>query len=256
MVMMNINIVREVVLFQFIFATTKSVINLETVKSSIFVIIPCYNEASVIRNTVAAVVEKGYTVIIVDDNSKDNTKKQLNDLPVYYLRHRVNMGQGAALQTGIDFAIRKGAKYFVTFDADGQHDINDIPGMMDLMNRNNADIIFGSRFLPGSKTNISRSRTFALNLGRYISYIVSGILLTDSFNGLRLLSANAAKEIIITENRNAHPVQILMLTAEKKLEYAEYPVSIQYSDYSRAKGLKNWDGIKIIFEIILNKLFS
>ena len=121
---------------------------------SIYVIIPCFNEASVIRKTVEEVLEKGYSVVIVDDCSWDNSKKQLSGLPLFYLRHRVNMGQGAALQTGIDFAKKKGAKYFVTFDADGQHDCNDIPAMIEFLEKENADIIFGSRFLPGSKTNV------------------------------------------------------------------------------------------------------
>lgn len=222
---------------------------------SIFVIIPCYNEASVIRKTVEEVLEKGYTVVIIDDCSKDNSKKQLSGLPVYYLRHRVNMGQGAALQTGIEFARKKGAKYFVTFDADGQHDSNDIPGMIKFLEKENADIVFGSRFLPGSKTNVSRSRGFALNMGRYINYFVSGILLSDSFNGLRLFSKQTADKIRITENRMAHPVEFLMLTAAKKLKYAEYPVSIHYSEYSKSKGLKNRDGIKILFEMFLYKIF-
>ncbi len=222
---------------------------------SIFVIIPCYNEASVIRKTVEEVLEKGYRVVIVDDCSKDNSKKQLSGLPVYYLRHRVNMGQGAALQTGIDFAKKKGAKYFVTFDADGQHDSNDIPGMVEFLEKENADIVFGSRFLPGSRTNVSRSRSFALNMGRYINYLVSGIMLSDSFNGLRLFSKQTADKIRITENRMAHPVEFLMLTAAKKLKYAEYPVSIHYSEYSKNKGLKNRDGIKILVEMFLYKIF-
>lgn len=222
---------------------------------SIFVIIPCYNEATVIRKTIEEVLEKGYTVVIVDDCSKDNSKKRLTGLPVYYLRHRVNMGQGAALQTGIDFARKKGAKYFVTFDADGQHDSNDIPCMIEFLEKENADIVFGSRFLPGSKTNVSRSRGFALNMGRYINYFVSGIMLSDSFNGLRLFSKQTADKIRITENRMAHPVEFLVLTAEKKLKYAEYPVSIHYSEYSKGKGLKNRDGIKILFEMFLYKIF-
>lgn len=222
---------------------------------SIFVIIPCYNEASVIRKTVEEVLEKKYTVVIVDDCSKDNSKKQLSGLPVYYLRHRVNMGQGAALQTGIDFARKKGAKYFVTFDADGQHDSNDIRGMIAFLEKENADIVFGSRFLPGSKTNVSRSRGFALNMGRYINCFVSGIMLSDSFNGLRLFSKQTADKIRITENRMAHPIEFLVLTAAKKLKYAEFPVSIHYSEYSKNKGLKNRDGIKILFEMFLYKIF-
>ena len=202
------------------------------------------------------VLEKGYSVVLVDDCSKDGSKKQLAGLPVYYLRHRVNMGQGAALQTGIDFAKKRGARYFVTFDADGQHDSNDIPGMIEFLEKENADIVFGSRFLPGAQTNISRSRSFALNFGRYINFLVSGIMLSDSFNGLRLLSRTAAEKIRLRENRMIHPVEILLLTASKKLRYAEYPVKIHYSEYSRAKGIKNKDGIRILFEIILHKIFG
>ena len=223
---------------------------------SIFVIIPCYNEAKVVRQTVTEVLEKGYSVVVVDDCSKDASKKQLAGLPIYYLRHRVNMGQGAALQTGIEFAKRRGAKYFVTFDADGQHDSKDISRMIEFLEKENADIVFGSRFLPGAQTNVSRSRSFALNFGRYINFLVSGIMLSDSFNGLRLLSTTAAERIKIRENRMIHPVEILMLTASNKLKYAEYPVKIHYSDYSKAKGLKNKDGIKILFEIILYKIFG
>lgn len=223
---------------------------------SIFVIIPCYNEAKVVRQTVTEVLEKGYSVVVVDDCSRDGSKKQLAGLPIYYLRHRVNMGQGAALQTGIEFAKRKGAKYFVTFDADGQHDSKDISRMIEFLEKENADIVFGSRFLPGAQTNVSRSRSFALNFGRYINFLVSGIMLSDSFNGLRLLSATAAEKIRIRENRMIHPVEILMLTASNKLRYAEYPVKIHYSDYSKAKGLKNKDGIRILFEIILYKIFG
>lgn len=222
---------------------------------SIFFIIPCYNEAKVIRDTVIDVLEKGYTVVIVDDCSKDGSKQQLAGLAVYYLRHRVNMGQGAALQTGIDFAKKKGAKYFVTFDADGQHDSNDIPGMVEFLERENADIVFGSRFLPGAKTNVSRSRSVALNMGRYINFLVSGIMLSDSFNGLRVLSRNAVERIRLTENRMAHPAELMMMIATNKLKYVEYPVSIHYSEYSKSKGLKNKDGIKILAEIFLNKIF-
>ena len=223
--------------------------------TDIFVIIPCYNEAAVIRNTVIEVLRHGYNVVIIDDSSKDNSKNELKGLPVYYLRHRVNLGQGAALQTGIDFALKKGAKYFVTFDADGQHDSDDIPGMVMLLEKEKADIVFGSRFLPGAKTNVSRSRSFALNLGRYINYFTSGILLSDSFNGMRIFSKPAAEKIKLTENRMSHPVQLLMLTAAGKLKYAEYPVAIHYSDYSKKKGLKNKDGIKILIEILLYKIF-
>jgi glycosyltransferase involved in cell wall biosynthesis len=227
-----------------------------TNNKSIFVIIPCYNEAVVIRNTVSAVLEKGFSVVVVDDCSKDNSKKELANLPVYYLRHRVNLGQGAALQTGIRFAIKKGGEYFVTFDADGQHDSNDIDDMIKLIEFSKTDIVFGSRFLPGSKTNVSGSRSFVLNVARYVNYLVSGILLSDAYNGLRLFNRKAAGVLKLTENKMAHATQIQMLVAKNKLTYSEYPNSIHYNEYSKGKGLKNLDGIKIFFEIFLHKIFN
>lgn len=227
-----------------------------TDKRSIFVIIPCYNEARVVRQTVSEVLEKGYSVVVVDDCSKDGSRKQLKGLPLYYLRHRVNMGQGAALQTGIDFAKKKGAKYFVTFDADGQHDSNDIAGMIELIEKKQSDIVFGSRFLPGSKTNASSSRTFVLNMARYVNFLVSGVLLTDAYNGLRLLDRKAADMIRLTENKMAHATQFQVLAAKNKLNYSEYPNNIQYTQYSTGKGLRNWDGIKIFVEVLLYKIFS
>lgn len=218
-------------------------------------IIPCYNEASVVRNTVTEVLELGYNVVVVDDCSRDNSKKELQGLKLYYLRHRANMGQGAALQTGIEFAKKKGAKYFVTFDADGQHDSKDIAGMAEVLLNRNSDIVFGSRFLPGSQTNISGARSFVLNVARYVNFMVSGILLSDAYNGLRIFNAKAAGLLKITENKMAHATEIQMLVAKNKLAYSEFPNNIQYNDYTKQKGLRNIDGLKIVFEILLFKIF-
>lgn len=224
-------------------------------QQSIFVVIPGYNEAKVIRQTVEEVLAEGYKVVVVDDCSTDNTKVVLNDLPVYFVRHKINLGQGAALQTGIDLALKHGAEYIFTYDADGQHDCKDLAGMLDFMFQENVDIIFASRFLPGSKTNISGSRSFVLNIARYINYLVSGILLSDAYNGLRLLNKKAAGSIRISENKMAHATEIQMLVARKKFSFTEFPNNIHYNEYSRNKGLRNRDGIKILFEIILHKIF-
>lgn len=117
------------------------------------------------RKTVSEVLEKGYSVIVVDDCSKDGSKKQLAGLPVYYLRHRVNLGQGAALQTGIDYAKKKGAKYFVTFDADGQHDGNDIAGMINLIEQEKSDIVFWFKVFTGIQNQCLRFQDFCFEYG-------------------------------------------------------------------------------------------
>jgi glycosyltransferase involved in cell wall biosynthesis len=224
-------------------------------RNSIFVIIPCYNEAQVIRETVISVLEKKYNVVVVDDCSTDDTKKILSGLTLFFLKHRVNLGQGAALQTGINFAMKKGASAFVTFDADGQHQADDIDSLIKCMEEKKADIIFGSRFLPGSKTNISQGRNFVLNIARYINYFLSGILLSDAYNGLRVFNRTAAEKIKLTENKMAHATQIQMQVSKNKLIYAECPNSVFYNEYSKRKGLKNLDALKIFFEILLYKIF-
>lgn len=222
---------------------------------SIFVIIPCFNEASVIKDTVAGVLEMGYSVVVVDDASTDETKQLLHGFPVHYLRHRINLGQGAALQTGFDYAIRKGAAFLITFDADGQHFSGDIARMVETMEEKSVDIVFGSRFLEGSDSSVPPGRKWLLKTARYVNYFFSGILLSDAHNGFRCLSRKAAEKIRLRENRMAHASEILIQVAKLKLTYAEYPVKIHYTAYSMGKGQGNRHGLRILFELILYKLF-
>lgn len=222
---------------------------------SIFVIIPSYNEGAQLRKTVEGVLAYGYRVVVADDASSDDTALQVAGLSIDYIRHRVNLGQGAALQTGIEFAKKQGAKYFVTFDADGQHDAADIAGMIAVLEEKKTDVVFGSRFLPGAKTNVAASRSFVLQLARYLNYFVSGVLLSDAHNGLRVFNRKAADVIKLTENRMAHATEFQVQVAKAKLKYAEQPVSIHYNEYSKQKGQSNFDSIKIFFEILLYKIF-
>lgn len=223
--------------------------------ASIFVVIPCYNEGAVVRETILTVLGKGYSVIVVDDASKDNTRERLQDLPVTYIRHRVNLGQGAALQTGMDIARQKGAAYVIHFDADGQHEADDIPGLIATAQEKLANIVFGSRFLPGANSAVPASRKWLLKLARFVNCFFSGILLSDAHNGIRCLDAIALQKIRLRENRMAHASEILIQVAKQRLTYAEHPVHIRYSAYSMAKGQGNRHGLRILFELILYKLF-
>jgi glycosyltransferase involved in cell wall biosynthesis len=225
-------------------------------KKSIFVVIPCYNEAGIIHETIAAAIEKGYSIIVVDDHSTDNTKEQLKELPVIYIRHRLNMGQGAALQTGISVALKKKAEYMVTFDADGQHDLNDIDGMLQKLKEGQFDIVLGSRFLPGAGGNIRTVRKLLLKVACYLNYLFTGILLSDAHNGLRVMNRNAAERIHLKENRMAHATEILKEIKKHNLKFGEFPVHIHYSDYSKKKGQSLLNSIRIFFDLILNKIFD
>ena len=254
--MIQLLIIKSTIRISGIFAANVIEYNLTPPNSSIFVIIPCFNEASVIRKTVKEVVEKGYHVILVDDCSKDNPGKQLKGLPIYYLQHRVNMGQGAALQTGIHVALKKGAEYLVTFDADGQHDVNDIDGMIHKLKEDQFDIVLGSRFLPGAGGNISAGRKLLLKAACYLNYLFTGILLTDAHNGLRFMNRHAAESIRLKENRMAHATEILKEIKKHGLKFGEFPVHIHYTEYSKKKGQSLLNSVRIFFDLVLNKIFD
>jgi glycosyltransferase involved in cell wall biosynthesis len=217
--------------------------------------VPAYNEAAVIRQTLEKVLKNNYSVIVVDDASKDKTRESLIGLPVYYTRHASNLGQGAAIRTGIELALKKKAAYLVTFDADGQHDADDIEKMIDLLQNDNAGIVFGSRFLHGSATNAPIFRMLVLKTARFINYLASGILLTDANNGLRAMTRDAAMKMKITENRSSHNAQVQNFVRRHHLKYTECPVNILYSDYSKKKGVRNISSIRILYDLILFKIF-
>jgi len=224
---------------------------------NIVVVMPAYNENGMVRQTTESLLQQGVrTVIIVDDGSDTPVIHLVHDLPVIVLRHKVNLGQGAALQTGFSHAKKLHAEILVTFDADGQHDVQDISALVAPLQRQEADIVLGSRFLPGGDADLSFSKKMVLQLARLINFLLSGALLSDAHNGFRALNSRALRKIELTENGMAHASEILFETRQHKLRYCEVPVHIRYTDYSRQKGQSAWDSIKILFDLVLHKLFK
>lgn len=222
----------------------------------VFIIIAAFNEAEVIGSVLNELLPLGYSIVVVDDASTDNTEAIIKSFPVFYLRHKINLGQGAALQTGISFALRNDAGYFVTFDADGQHNPGDISPMLDDLIAEKADIVFGSRFKANSKTKISFGRKAILYFARYLNFLLTGILLSDAHNGLRAFNRKAALAIHLHENRMAHATELLIIAKRNKLRYSEIPVNIRYTAYSVKKGQKNFHSFKVLQDILLHKIFK
>ena len=221
-----------------------------------FVVIPSYNEGKVLRQTILGLLGKNYTIVIIDDCSSDDTLSFIHDLPIHYIKHPVNLGQGAALQTGMTYAIQQGADFVVHFDADGQHDFQEIPKLLQPLLDNECDIVLGSRFLKKEdRDSIPSSRRRLLRVATFVNAAFSGLLLTDAHNGFRALSKKAFHSIEFTENRMAHATEILMLIQEHKLRYKEVPVHIVYTEYSKQKGQSSWNSIKIVIDLIINKIF-
>jgi glycosyltransferase involved in cell wall biosynthesis len=219
-------------------------------------VIPAYNEQGRIAACVRDAAMFCEAVVVVDDCSRDNCGSEAGKAGAYVLRHVINRGQGAALQTGTDFAVDKlDADIVVHFDADGQMMAEEIPKMIEPIVRGGADIVLGSRFL-GSKANIPFTRWVVLKLGLLFTMVISGIRVTDTHNGFRALSRKAATSIRITLDRMAHASEILDLIKTRGLRHVERPVTIRYSEETLAKGQSSLGAFRIVKDIIRGKFFD
>lgn len=225
----------------------------EMANTEVAIIIPVYNEATVIGEVVTSVLKRYKHVICVNDGSRDNSSQEIAKTKAYLVEHPINMGQGAALQTGIEFArLLPGVKYFVTFDADGQHRLEDVAAMLKEIKTGKYDIILGSRFL-GTAVNMKASKKAVLKAGIAFSNMTSGLKLTDTHNGLRVFNRKVAEEMQITLADMAHASEILEIIATKKYRYKEVPVTIEYTEYSQGKGQSIVNAVNIGFDTLLRK---
>ena len=214
-------------------------------RSDTWVIIPAFNEAPVIGGVVAGVRALFPRVLVVDDASTDNTAALARAAGAFTASHPVNLGQGAALQTGFEAALARGARYVVTFDADGQHEPADAAAMVDRAREEDLAFVLGSRFLDGARAPQAQYRTLDRADGG------TGMALTDTHNGLRVLRADALAYVHLTHARMAHASQIVSQLADSSLPGAEHPVTISYTDYSRAKGQPLLNSVNIVVDLAL-----
>ncbi len=217
--------------------------------SQVWVVVPAFNEGKVIRQVVEPLLRADYRVVVVDDVSSDRPIEQLGDLPVHCCRHIINLGQGAALQTGIDYALEMGASFIVIFDADGQHRAEDVAAILQPLLSGEGDVTLGSRFKdPDRSPGIPGTRRILLKGGAMFCRIVLGLRVTDMHNGLRGFTAEAAQRLEITQNRMAHATQILQQIRRHGIRYEEVPVTIRYTQYSMAKGQASSNLLNVLWE--------
>jgi glycosyltransferase involved in cell wall biosynthesis len=222
--------------------------------AQVFVVIAAYNEAKVIARVVSEVAGAGYRVAVVDDGSADDTAERALAAGAAVLRHPFNLGQGAALQTGIDYALAQAADVVVTFDADGQHRCGDISRLVATLTQQQVDFVLGSRFL-GRSPNLPPLRRLLLKAATVFTRLTTGLALTDTHNGLRAMTRRGAAAIRLRQNRMAHASELLSQIGESGLAYVEQPVTIEYTAYSLAKGQSMRDAVFILLDLFARRLY-
>jgi glycosyltransferase involved in cell wall biosynthesis len=222
---------------------------------NVYVVIPVYNEQQVIRGVIKEVGRHFSNIICVNDGSQDQSSEQIILAGgATLLEHCVNLGAGAATQTGIDYALLDpDAEYFVTIDADGQHEVDDAVKMIKFLKENNLDIVLGSRFL-GTVKNISKVKRTFLRIAALFSKSTSGVELTDPHVGLRVFNRKFAMELKMTMPGFAHASELVHRIGEGKFRYAELPVHVSYSDYSKAKGQSMLNAVNITVDLFHHRI--
>lgn len=218
-------------------------------RADVWFVIPVYNEALMVGNVIRSIKARGYPVVCVDDASKDGSASAITAAGAALVQHATNLGQGAALQTGIEYALRQGASYLVTFDADGQHQLSDAEDMVALAKRDNLGFVFGSRFLD-YRTQPGRRKSIILKLAAWVTRKSTGMTLTDAHNGLRVIRADAAAQLDLFQDRMAHATEIVRQLSRTGLPWAEYPVHVLYTEYSKAKGQSMWNSVNILVDLV------
>lgn len=224
-------------------------------KSMLYIVIPAFNEEKNIQSVLSGLREamfnggndQDYDIIVVDDASTDNSVKFAENAGATVVRHYLNRGQGAALQTGHEFAKEKGATFVVDFDADGQFNPNDILPAIEAMKKNQCDVILGSRFLDNRSQIPWLKKNIILPISRWINFVFTGIKLSDAHNGFRVFNQFALKNIIITQDGMAHNSEIIKQIKKKNLKYAEFPVEVKYHEFGQ--GITG--GFKIIWDLLI-----
>ena len=219
--------------------------------ADVWLVVPLYNEAAVIGDVIREARRTFANVVVVDDGSSDGGADAAAATGAVVVRHPVNLGQGAALQTGFEYARSvPSMNWVVTFDADGQHQVSDVLEMLEKARAEDLQVVFGSRFLD-DRTTPSLMKKVILRLAVGYTNLTTGTKLTDAHNGLRVMRRDVVERLDITQNRMAHASELVAQIGAMHVRYGESPVHILYTDYSRSKGQSLWNSVNILVELIL-----
>ena len=215
--------------------------------SDTWLIVPCYNEGSVIFDVLSHARETFPNIVAVNDGSRDDSAAQIRAAGAHLVNHPVNLGQGAAIQTGVEYArAQPGAQFFVTFDADGQHQVKDVVRMIERLRAEPVDILVGTRFAGQDNSQVPWIKRMVLKTVVLLSPRTRKLGLTDAHNGLRAFNKRVADEMNIRMNGMSHASEIVSMIDKQGWRVDEEPVDILYTEYSMSKGQSLINGVNIL----------
>lgn len=221
-----------------------------------WLVIPCYNEGTVIQEVIENARRTFPNIVAVNDGSPDDSAERIHAGGAHLVNHPVNLGQGAGIQTGVEYARRQpGARYFVTFDADGQHQVKDVVRMVGRLRTEPLDIIVGTRFgRPRTADDqVPWIKRLVLKTVVTLSPTTRRLGLSDAHNGLRAFNKKVADEMNIRMNGMSHASEIVTLIDRKGWRVDEEPVDILYTEYSMSKGQSLINGVNILADGMLSR---
>ena len=221
----------------------------------IFVVVPAYNEEKTIAKVILDLLDMGFEIVVVDDGSTDDTYNIVNNIinekkKGTLCKHILNRGLGGALRTGIEATLIEDPDVIVTFDADGQHDSQDILNVSKPIIDNEADVVVGKR----NFEEMPSSKKFGNEIMNIITLIFYGIKVNDSQSGLRAFNRKAAETIILNARDYGVSSEIIGEIKRHNLRLKEVPIKTIYTDYSMTKGTNTNEGLKILVKLIMNIL--
>lgn len=222
--------------------------------NGVFILVPAYNEEKTVAKVIKELCEMGYKIILVDDGSQDETYNIVNSMKekypskIFIYRHVINRGLGAALKTGMEASLKNGAELIVTFDADGQHDVQDIAGVCQPLIKKEADVVIGSR----NFKDMPLSRNLGNYLMNFLTLIFYGIYVNDSQSGLRAFTAESSSLLDLNSRGYGVSSEIVSEIKKNNLKLKEVPIRTIYNSYALSKGTNTSVGLKILAKMFID----
>ncbi|OIP60329.1 MAG: glycosyltransferase family 2 protein [Candidatus Moranbacteria bacterium CG_4_10_14_3_um_filter_45_9] len=219
-----------------------------------WIVIPAYNEGTIIQSVIAEIRDAGYeNIIVVDDGSTDDTYEKAKSISsITVLQHKINRGKGAATKTGIEASKLLNADIIVTLDGDGQHNPTDIAHLIEPIQKNHCDVVLGTRLK--NPIGMPWYKILANHIGNAITWYFYGLWVSDSQSGFRAYSRHASEVINTKTDRYEYDSEVIREMYLYKLKYIEIPIEVRYTEYSMGKVQKQGfiNGLRTFYKIIWN----